>query len=83
MSRSLRPSSKYTDRLLQEQHGMCRVLSYLIQSLSAQRAFGAKLSSPIRAQIPQKFSAMGTAGDFMIHVRLLVTVSCACFEGFH
>ncbi|KAI1787945.1 high-temperature-induced dauer-formation protein-domain-containing protein [Ganoderma leucocontextum] len=50
-----------------EQHGMCRVLSYLIQSLSAERAFGLKLSSPIRAQIPQKFSTMGTAGDFMIH----------------
>ncbi|TBU66059.1 high-temperature-induced dauer-formation protein-domain-containing protein [Dichomitus squalens] len=50
-----------------EQHGMCRVLSYLIQSLSAERAFGQKLSSPVRGQIPQKYSTMGTAGDFMIH----------------
>ncbi|KAH9946300.1 high-temperature-induced dauer-formation protein-domain-containing protein [Epithele typhae] len=49
-----------------EQHGMCRVLSYLIQSLSAERGFGLKLSSPIKAQIPQKFMAMGNAGDFMI-----------------
>ncbi|TFK90942.1 hypothetical protein K466DRAFT_542519, partial [Polyporus arcularius HHB13444] len=49
-----------------EQHGMCRVLSYLIQSLSAERAFGMKLSSPIRAQIPPKFAATGNAGDFMI-----------------
>ncbi|KAI0747903.1 high-temperature-induced dauer-formation protein-domain-containing protein [Daedaleopsis nitida] len=49
-----------------EQHGMCRVLSYLIQSLSAERAFGLKLSSPLRAQIPQKYTAMGTAGDFMV-----------------
>ena len=47
---------------------MCRVLSYLIQSLSAERAFGQKLSSPIRAQIPQKYTTMGTAGDFMIQV---------------
>ena len=45
------------------------MLSYLIQSLSAERAFGLKLSSPVKAQIPQKYATMGTAGDFMIHVR--------------
>ena len=53
---------------ISEQHGMCRVLSYLIQSLSAERAFGLKLSSPIKAQVPQKYAAMGTAADFMIQV---------------
>ncbi|KAI0831071.1 high-temperature-induced dauer-formation protein-domain-containing protein [Trametes gibbosa] len=50
-----------------EQHGMCRVLSYMIQSLSAERTFGLKLGSPLRAQIPQKWVTPGTAGDFMIH----------------
>ncbi|KAI0637201.1 high-temperature-induced dauer-formation protein-domain-containing protein [Trametes polyzona] len=50
-----------------EQHGMCRVLSYMIQSLSAERAFGLKLGSPLRAQIPQKWVTPGTAGDFMVH----------------
>ncbi len=50
---------------------MCRVLSYLIQSLSAERAFGMKLSSPIRAQIPPKFAAPGNAGDFIIQVRVI------------
>ncbi|KAI0807242.1 high-temperature-induced dauer-formation protein-domain-containing protein [Fomes fomentarius] len=50
-----------------EQHGMCRVISYLIQTLSAERAFGLKLSSPLRAaQVPQKFLAMGTVGDFLV-----------------
>ncbi|GBE82466.1 hypothetical protein SCP_0408500 [Sparassis crispa] len=50
-----------------QQHGLCRALSYIIQSLSAERAFGAKLSSPVRAQVPQKWSNLGTAADFMIH----------------
>ncbi|KAI0670599.1 high-temperature-induced dauer-formation protein-domain-containing protein [Trametes maxima] len=50
-----------------EQHGMCRVLSYMLQSLSAERAFGLKLGSPLKAQIPQKWATMGTAGDFMVH----------------
>ncbi|KAI8998843.1 high-temperature-induced dauer-formation protein-domain-containing protein [Trametes punicea] len=49
-----------------EQHGMCRVVSYMIQGLSAERAFGLKLSSPFKAQIPQKWVVAGNAGDFMV-----------------
>ncbi|KAI9064204.1 hypothetical protein FKP32DRAFT_1757516 [Trametes sanguinea] len=49
-----------------EQHGMCRVLSYMIQGLSAERTFGLKLSNPLKAHIPQKWAATGNAGDFMI-----------------
>ena len=52
-----------------EQHGLCRTISYIVQSISAERAFGQKLSSPIKAQLPQKWSNLGTAADFMIHVR--------------
>ncbi|OCH95639.1 hypothetical protein OBBRIDRAFT_745433 [Obba rivulosa] len=49
-----------------QQHGLCRVISYIIQSLSAERAFGLKLSSPIKAHVPPKWSTVGTAGDFMV-----------------
>lgn len=54
-----------------EQHGLCRTISYIIQSISAERTFGQKLSSPIKAQLPQKWSNLGTAADFMIHVRVV------------
>ncbi|KAI0736870.1 high-temperature-induced dauer-formation protein-domain-containing protein [Fomitopsis betulina] len=50
-----------------QQHGLCRTISYIIQSISAERTFGQKLSSPIKAQLPQKWSNLGTAADFMIH----------------
>ncbi|KAF7791240.1 hypothetical protein EIP86_002254 [Pleurotus ostreatoroseus] len=50
-----------------EQHGLCRVISYIIQSLSAERTFGTKLSSPIKVQLPPKWSTLGTAGDFLIN----------------
>lgn len=53
-----------------QQHGLCRALSYIIQTLSAESAFGNKLSSPINIQIPTKWvsqgASHGTAGDFMI-----------------
>ncbi|CAL1704126.1 unnamed protein product [Somion occarium] len=49
-----------------EQHGLCRAISYIVQSLSAERAFGQKLASPIKAHIPQKWAALGSAADFLI-----------------
>lgn len=53
-----------------QQHGLCRALSYIIQTLSAESAFGNKLSSPINIQIPTKWvshgASHGTAGDFII-----------------
>ncbi|KAG2115361.1 high-temperature-induced dauer-formation protein-domain-containing protein [Suillus discolor] len=53
-----------------QQHGLCRALSYIIQTLSAESAFGNKLSSPINIQVPTKWvsqgASHGTAGDFMI-----------------
>ena len=51
-----------------EQHGLCRVISYIVQSLSAEKAFGAKLSSPIKAQLPPKWNTMGNAGHFLVNV---------------
>ena len=55
-----------------EQHGLCRAVSYIVQSLSAERAFGAKLASPIKAQLPPKISTLGNAGDFLISVSVIV-----------
>ncbi|EJD02089.1 uncharacterized protein FOMMEDRAFT_20875 [Fomitiporia mediterranea MF3/22] len=50
-----------------EQHGLCRAISYILQTLSAEPAFNAKLSSPIRMHLPAKWACQGTAGDFMIN----------------
>jgi len=54
-----------------EQHGLCRSLSYIIQTLSAEKAFATKLNTPIKVQLPPKWHAPGTAADFLINVRSL------------
>lgn len=51
-----------------EQHGLCRALSYIVQTLSAEHAFGAKLGSPIKVQLPARWNTQGTLADFMINV---------------
>ncbi|KAF8921510.1 high-temperature-induced dauer-formation protein-domain-containing protein [Mucidula mucida] len=50
-----------------QQHGICRTLSYIIQSLSAESGFGAKLSKPLTIQVPSKWAVPGNAADFMIN----------------
>ncbi|GLB35297.1 putative dyggve-Melchior-Clausen syndrome protein [Lyophyllum shimeji] len=50
-----------------QQHGFCRALSYIIQSLSAEPGFGPKLTKPVKPQLPAKWNAAGTAADFMIN----------------
>ncbi|KAI0287914.1 high-temperature-induced dauer-formation protein-domain-containing protein [Russula brevipes] len=51
-----------------EQHGLCRALSYIIQTLSAEHAFGLRLTFPIKsAHIPAKWGVSGAAADFMIN----------------
>jgi hypothetical protein len=52
----------------EEQHGLCRAISYIMQTLSADPAFGLKLSNPIKTQLPGKWNSSGTAADFMINV---------------
>ncbi|KAF7304736.1 hypothetical protein MKEN_01187700 [Mycena kentingensis (nom. inval.)] len=49
------------------QHGLVRALSYIVQTLSAEPAFGLRLSKPIKAQLGTKWNAPGTAADFIIH----------------
>ncbi|KAG8815594.1 hypothetical protein FRC17_000654, partial [Serendipita sp. 399] len=48
-------------------HGICRALSYVLQSLSAEPGFGPQLSTvPIRVSLPSKWNTVGTAADFFI-----------------
>ncbi|KAF8841173.1 hypothetical protein BDN67DRAFT_928885 [Paxillus ammoniavirescens] len=49
-----------------QQHGLCRALSYIIQTLSAEPAFGNKLSLSIKVPVPAKWASPGTVADFMI-----------------
>ncbi|KAJ7734954.1 high-temperature-induced dauer-formation protein-domain-containing protein [Mycena maculata] len=49
------------------QHGLCRALSYIVQTLSAEPSFGARLTRPVKAQLPAKWNAPGTAADFMVN----------------
>ncbi|KAJ7581051.1 high-temperature-induced dauer-formation protein-domain-containing protein [Mycena floridula] len=60
-----------------QQHGLCRALSYIIQTLSAEPAFGAKLVNPIKAQLPAKWNTLGTAADFMINAIYAVVATTA------
>ncbi|KAJ4488228.1 high-temperature-induced dauer-formation protein-domain-containing protein [Lentinula aciculospora] len=50
-----------------QQHGICRALSYIVQTLSAEPAFGQRLSNPIKTSLPSKFPACGTTADFLIN----------------
>ncbi|KAL1742803.1 high-temperature-induced dauer-formation protein-domain-containing protein [Schizophyllum fasciatum] len=50
-----------------QQHGMCRTLSYILQTLSAEPAFGARLQAPVRMQLPAKYQVPGNAADFLIN----------------
>ena len=62
--------SPCADTSVIEQHGLCRALSYIIQTLSAEHAFGLRLTFPIKsAHIPAKWNVGGAAADFMINVR--------------
>ncbi|EJD53359.1 hypothetical protein AURDEDRAFT_111005 [Auricularia subglabra TFB-10046 SS5] len=47
-------------------HGLCRALSYIVQSLSAEAAFGKCLGSPVKVRVPTKWQTTGTIADFMI-----------------
>lgn len=65
-----------------ENHGLCRALSYIIQTLSAERSFGDKLSQPVRIQVPAKWQTVGTTADFMITVGQLLIASCSVLNVF-
>ncbi|WRT66068.1 uncharacterized protein IL334_003020 [Kwoniella shivajii] len=47
-------------------HGLLRLLSYLLQTLSADQAFATSLNQTIRMTIPSRWAVTGTAADFLI-----------------
>ncbi|CCA69579.1 hypothetical protein PIIN_03518 [Serendipita indica DSM 11827] len=48
-------------------HGICRALSYMVQSLTADPSFGPQLSSvTIKIPVPAKWNIIGTATDFFV-----------------
>ena len=51
-----------------EQHGVCRAISYILQTLSAEPAFGAKMTTAIKVQLPTKWGQNDTAADLIIQV---------------
>lgn len=48
------------------QHGLLRLLSYLLQTLSADQGFAEALNQPLRQAVPAKWAVQGSAADFMI-----------------
>jgi hypothetical protein len=58
----------FMDKII-EQHGVCRAISYIAQTLSAEPTFGAKLTKPVKVQLPSRWNSVGTAADFFINVR--------------
>ena len=51
-------------------HGLLRLLSYVLQTLSADQAFAQCLNQTIRLNVPAKWAVAGTAADFLIVVSL-------------
>ncbi|KAG9024760.1 hypothetical protein FRB95_011122 [Tulasnella sp. JGI-2019a] len=51
-----------------QHHGLVRALSYIVQCLSAESAFGDRLSQPIpsRVSIPSRWLTQGSLGDFFV-----------------
>ncbi|WVO16453.1 hypothetical protein L204_104130 [Cryptococcus depauperatus] len=47
-------------------HGLLRLLAYLLQTISAEPAFGKNLNQTIRMSVPNKWTVAGSAADFMI-----------------
>lgn len=54
--------------VIPEQHGVCRAISYILQTLSAEPAFGAKMTTAIKVQLPAKWGQNDTATDLIIQV---------------
>jgi hypothetical protein len=48
------------------QHGLLRLLSYLLQTLSTDAGFATAINQPVRQAIPAKWAVQGSAADFMI-----------------
>lgn len=57
------------------QLGLVKLAAFLLQTLSAERAFGATLNEPLdnRLPLPSKYAIPGTAADFLVqHLYTLI-----------
>lgn len=60
-------------------HGLLRLLSYVLQTLSADAAFAQCLNQSVRLGVPAKWAVAGTAADFLIVVSyLFVSFMLSC-----
>ncbi|TFK26405.1 hypothetical protein FA15DRAFT_667496 [Coprinopsis marcescibilis] len=50
-----------------QQHGVCRAISYIIQTLSGEPGFGPRLGQPMTAPVPTNWNGVSTVGDFLVH----------------
>lgn len=96
---SLRPTSPLTLARSRRaaQNGLLRLLSYLLQTLSANEPFGKSLNQTIRTAIPARWGVSGSAVDFMIvvspqpvqvpnsstHPHSLITHSCSLAQSIY
>lgn len=53
------------------QHGLLRMLSYILQTLSSDRTFGPALNEHLRINIPTKWVVSGNASDFLFVVSMI------------
>ncbi|KIM23745.1 hypothetical protein M408DRAFT_249748 [Serendipita vermifera MAFF 305830] len=61
-------------------NGICRALSYMLQSLSAEPSFGTQLShTPIRIALPSKWNVVGTAAEFFISAIYFIVSNSTTF----
>ena len=59
-------------------HGLLRLLSYVLQTLSADKAFAECLNQSVKLGVPAKWAVAGTAADFLIVVSPLFSFSVLC-----
>ncbi|KAF9533431.1 high-temperature-induced dauer-formation protein-domain-containing protein [Crepidotus variabilis] len=58
-----------------QQHGVCRMVSYILQALSAEPSFGSKLCKPLHVHLPTKWGPVDTAQDFLIQAIYAIVAS--------
>ncbi|EAU88123.2 hypothetical protein CC1G_03795 [Coprinopsis cinerea okayama7 len=58
-----------------QQHGLCRAISYILQTLSAEPGWGSKLSAMVhqKSNIPTNWMGVSTFGDFLVHAIHAIT----------
>ncbi|KAF9036701.1 high-temperature-induced dauer-formation protein-domain-containing protein [Panaeolus papilionaceus] len=49
-----------------QQHGLCRAISYIVQTLSAEPSFGSSLEHPLHIQLTSKWGPVSNGSEFMI-----------------